>query len=284
MSRPIKMTESTIAEILSDFRTWLRSFRASNGRIQYEKTLSKTSDPATIYFTPTAYAKMKYLVSVFDTEAAWHGTVRRLEEKNAFLITDILVYPQEVTGATVNTDQTKYQDWLMSLDDDVFNSLRFHGHSHVNMGTSPSSVDMTHREQIIQQVPEDDFYIFLIFNKKTEYTAAIYDFSINTLFETSDIDVKIKGSDESGFLSLMSDAASMITKKAAPAGYSYGGNGGYGVGACASGYGYSSNTTKSKGASAVQAAANAVSPKETKKKGKRQDYQGYNWDIDDYDY
>ena len=39
------------------------------------------------------------------------------------------------------------------------------GHSHVNMGTSPSSVDLNHQEEILRMLGDNDFYIFMIWNK-----------------------------------------------------------------------------------------------------------------------
>lgn len=280
MSKPIKLTESAVSGIIEEFRSFLSGLRTF-GRISYEKNLAKTDAKTTLFFTPTAYMKMKYLVAVFDTECAWHGIVQRHGED--FLVTDILVYPQEVTGATVSTDQTKYQDWLFALDDEKFNSLRLHGHSHVNMGTSPSSVDIDHRQNLIQQVGDDDFYCFIIFNKKNEYTAAVYDFRRNTLFETADIEIKILGDDQFGFIELMHDAKDKISKRAAYS-YSAGAYGSaYSSGAYGSTYsgGYVSNGTK-----VVQSAAAAVSPTTNKapKKGKRCYQPDYDYDLDAYDF
>ena len=69
-----------------------------------------------------------------------HGTVLRTEnsksDSNEFIVEDIFVYPQEVTGSTVTTDQEAYSKWLYELDDDIFNNLRMQSHSHCNMGVS----------------------------------------------------------------------------------------------------------------------------------------------------
>lgn len=275
MSKPIKLNDDMISGLLTEFRTWLSGIR-SCGKISFEKTIAGAKDKVVLYFTPNAYAKMKLLVAIYDTEAAWHGVVKR--HGDDFLVTDVLVYPQEVTGSTVNTDQTKYQDWLFDLDDEQFNNLRFHGHSHVNMGTSPSPVDMEHRKQLIEQVPEDEFYVFIIINKKNEYTCAIYDFARNTMFETADTEIKILGDDDSGFLTLINDAKDKITKKAAS--YAYG-DSPYGYGSTYGGYYGQTQQPVSNGTKAVQAASAAVSPK---KKGRRIDgHSAYEWDdYDDY--
>ena len=129
---------------------------------------------------------MYALVDECDKEIAWDGIVYRDEEKPyIFYITDIIVYPQEVSGATVETDDEKYLEWLNSLDDETFNHRRFNGHSHVRMGVTPSSTDTTYREQSVLNIP--DFFIFGIFNKSKAFNFQIYDIENNIIYDSSDI-------------------------------------------------------------------------------------------------
>lgn len=175
---------------------------------------------------------MQILIREFNDEVAWHGIATRCEEKDTYLISDILVYPQEVTGTTVTTDQEKYQMWLMGQEDDIFNNIRMQGHSHVNMATSPSSVDLNLYESILDQLSGDMFYIFMIWNKSGSKTVKIYDLRENILFETSDVTVSIKDvGDMSGFLK---EAKELVQRKTyTPTyggnGYPYSGYSGYGV-------------------------------------------------------
>ena len=124
--------------------------------INFQKNIGTVKRKATVYFTELAYRKFQALVDGFNNEVAWHGLAYRGEDesKDEYYITDILVYPQEVTGATVTTDQKKYQDWLMSQEDNIFNNVRMQGHSHVNMGVSPSGVDENLYESILTQLDE----------------------------------------------------------------------------------------------------------------------------------
>lgn len=298
MSKKIKPAAPSIEEIISRFTQWIRSEKPS-GKIKYEYDPANSDEKAELLFTAGAYIKMKYLIAAYDSEVAWHGVVRRPDPNaSTFVVEDILVYPQEVTGATVNTDQTAYQSWLCDLDDDTFNNLRFQGHSHVNMGVSPSPTDLEHQSAILEQVEDDMFYIFVIWNKKGDRTIKIYDKVRNTLYETADVDVKIlTDDDDAGFYKLMSDAVDMIKKKQ----YSYNSGAYSGTGSYTNVYGsgyYSgksskndaeSHITKSSGASAVKAAADKVSPKESYdrgKKGKRADgvtRSDYGWGSD-YEY
>lgn len=287
MSKKIKPEQPTIEGIISKFTQWIRSQKVSTDKIKYEYDPAKSDVRATLYFTAAAYMKMQYLIAVFDTEAAWHGVVKRVNDgESTFVVTDILVYPQEVTGATVTTDQIKYQEWLYDLDDDVFNSLRFQGHSHVNMGVTPSPVDIDNQTSILSQIEDDMFQIFVIWNKKNDRTIKIVDKAMNTIFDTSDVDVKILAEDDrDGFYKLMSDAKEMITKKSYTwtSGWYQSKVGSYTSPTAASKNEEKKPATSTVGVSAVKAAADKVSPQ---KKGTRADgitRSDYAWGGGEYD-
>lgn len=195
-----------------------------DGKVKFDFDFAKVEEKAILYFTETAWMKMQYLIAVFGSECAWHGVVERHgEDKSEFIVKDILVYPQQVTGATVTTDQTEYEDWMNALDDDTFNALKFHGHSHVNMGVTPSSVDNEHQRGIVSQLNDSQFYIFGIFNKSGNRWLKIFDMKRNIAFEKDDIEVKIL-MDGSKCFDLMEDADKKITTKTVSyaGGYSYG--------------------------------------------------------------
>lgn len=233
MAKPIRLTEKLIVDMTREFYQNLCNAKMSDGKITYTKAFTYPGEPnikADVWFTPEAYSKMIGLVQEFDSEVAWHGVVERTGDTE-FIIKDILVYPQVVSGATVNTDQEKYQRWLMELDDEVANHLHMQGHSHVRMGTSPSVTDTTHQEQIIAQLEDDMFYIFLIWNKRMEYTVKVYDNKFNTLYENSDVNIGVL-SDGLNLVEFIKDAKSVVETKAYSSnvksiGYSgnaYGGN------------------------------------------------------------
>lgn len=190
MSKLIKMTPEIRQEVIQDFINALNT-KAFEGKFEYKKTLN-TNAKTNLKFSNNAYLKMIALVKEFSTEIAWHGIAERTDD-DGYVIKDIIVYPQEVTGATVQADEEKYQEWLIGLDDEVFNHLRMQGHSHVNMATSPSGVDDNLYEEFLTQLSDDDFYIFLIWNKKGDKWINIYDMAKNILFETKDITVDIDG-------------------------------------------------------------------------------------------
>ncbi len=208
MSKIIKVTPEYLDEFRKDFEEALQSGKFSDGKITFTKTIGTVNRKATVFFTREAWSKMQALVSNFDKEVAWHGVATRGEDesKDEYFITDILVYPQEVTGATVNTDQEKYEMWLMSHDDDVFNNIRMQGHSHVNMGVTPSSVDTAFYDRILEQLDDAMFYIFMIWNKKKDKTVKIYDLKKNILFDTADVTVEqLPGNDDTLNMSNLSE-------------------------------------------------------------------------------
>ena len=121
LSKLIKMTPEYIEECRKSFEEALMGMKLADGKINFTKTFGCGDNKATIYFTAAAWTKMVILIQEFDKEVAWHGLASRIESegRNEYTIYDILVYPQEVTGATVNTDQEAYQTWLMAKDDEV---------------------------------------------------------------------------------------------------------------------------------------------------------------------
>lgn len=227
MSKIIRMTPEMIEESKRKFEARLQNMNLANGTLTYTETFQPTGQKAVVWITPDAYTKMIALIQDSDKEVAWHGVAHRLETEGQYVISDILVYPQEVTGATVNTDQAEYEQWMMRLEDDVFDNLRMQGHSHVNMDCFPSYTDKEHQAKIIEQLEGDMFYIFMIWNKKFKFHATIYDLKINTLFEHGDVSVHMVGAG-AGLKEFLEGARTMVKTRT----YSYGNNyGGHNQGA-----------------------------------------------------
>jgi hypothetical protein len=153
---------------------------------------------------------MNALVKGSSDEIAWHGVVEK--NQSYYLIKEILVYPQTVTGATVVTDQNKYSMWLMEQPDEIFNNLRFQGHSHVNMGVSPSGVDQAWYDSILKQLTNQDYYIFLILNKRGDVTISLYDMPSNTIYDTDDINLSVLLEDETTLNDWYTEQVTVVEK------------------------------------------------------------------------
>lgn len=229
MARPITLSKALIDKYIAEFAEELQKVKLSDGKVSFSKELTYEDGGAgaTVKFTPSAYAKMLALLDRFKTEVAWHGTVVR-EPDNVFRITDILVYPQVVTGATAAMDEEAYDPWFIGLDDDTANALHMQGHSHVDFACNPSGPDLTSWDRFIRQIPPNGFYIFMIFNKKLERHIKIYDMATNTLFENKDVKVVIDSSED--LEDFIKGAESMVQQRAVSYAAPHASYGGYTLG------------------------------------------------------
>ena len=192
------LSEEQKQTIINDFIEKLNNTPLDGPNIKYSVKLDdglENASKATLFIESTAYAKMMMYIRDTDTEIAWHGTAYRDDNgQPKYYIKDVFLYPQIVRSVTVDTDQEKYQNWLTELDDETFNNLRFQGHSHVNMGVTPSSVDEAYYDTILDVFKREDpnsFYIFTVMNKRGEMYLIIYDLANNIIYNKNDIDVMI---------------------------------------------------------------------------------------------
>lgn len=123
-----------------------------------------------------AYAE---LVSMHDTqyskskEFMYIGEV--VKDGNIYLVEHFNIVPQcKNSGAYCETDDEKYATWLQeTYPIKERNKVRLHGHSHVNMGTSPSGTDDTNVLNMMKFV--DDYFIQMISNNRLVTTFNLYD-------------------------------------------------------------------------------------------------------------
>lgn len=194
----LKLTEQdkqfVLNEAMQYFASKLNNSRGADSidfSYKIKRVVPVDTAKTTLYIYERAFTKMAMYVMDNRTEIGWHGLARKLENNEGYAITDTLLYPQVITATTVNTDQKKYQDWLNAQPDEIFNQIKMQGHSHVSMSVSPSTVDETLYNTILQTLQENDFYIFMIVNKSLEMHVLIYDLAKNLVYETADIDIKI---------------------------------------------------------------------------------------------
>ena len=287
MSKPIRATKQMKKECPEEFKKWLDGATLFDGKLKYEADYTypegKTEaekDTVTVVFSQLAYTKQCRLIQEFSSEVAWNGIVRRdPEDPKKFRIEDIIIFPQTVTGATVTPDQKEYEEWTIGLSDYQFNNMRYHGHSHVNMAVSPSGTDNTCQRQIlgrlngdgftdeareehIKSLGETGFYLFMIWNKRWEYSVRLYDMFTNTQYEgPKEIKVEVEGME--GMADFIAEAKSKVKSYTAPV----------------KNYGYPKTTTLP-----ASIGKQDTKPAALPAKGSEDDHTRYPYNYDDYGY
>lgn len=194
--------EKKIAELREKAEAQLSAAGSCKVNLDFDKSFKydkAKKEKATLYYTPSAYMKMRLLVDNFSSEVAWHGFIKRISA-NKFLVYDIVVYEQFVTGVHVDTDEEAYNKFVADLwmnheePDFCFN---FQGHSHVRMAVSPSGTDLEDQKRLMSN-QKKGFYVFTIQNKNHEANYWIYDYDNNIVYEKDDIVVDIKFGDYDG--------------------------------------------------------------------------------------
>ena len=201
MAKPLYVTEDmrdrAYADLEKKFEEMKTKIKAGeilkDSTIKYEQAFKwpeESFDRPVIEFTPEAWIKTVGLVATTSSEIAWHGIVNRIDDLH-FVVEDIVMFPQSVTAATVTVDQEEKMKWFC----DTFkgtdrNKVRLHGHSHVDMGTTPSGTDMNSRS-FIKEMVNDQYYIFMIINKSYSMNITLYDMKTNGIYEKEDMDIVI---------------------------------------------------------------------------------------------
>lgn len=175
-------------------------------------------EKAMVQFKASAFTKLWLMVAEHTQEVAAHCLCIRDTQPGVFTIQDVLMYPQTVTAATVQATDD-YGPWLMQLDDDQFNRCKMQMHSHVNMSTTPSAVDTSFYNTLLEQVK--DFYIFMIMNKRGEMWFNIYDVANNILYENTDIEYDLLTDDGDSIVDWLDESNSLISKPVLVQPYSY---------------------------------------------------------------
>lgn len=228
MARRIEISESDLDEIRARFERALSSGRLQDGKFKFETTVDSLKEKATLRFSELAWHKMHALIRENNKEVGWHCLAERYGDfdNNEYYLSDVVVYPQVVTGSTVDQDESS-AEWINSFPPEVKQKIRAHGHSHVNMSTSPSSRDNGYYREILDQLTREMFYIFMIWNKSGESTCWIYDLKKNILFEDKDITIVVND-DGLGLESFLAEAQKQVKEYKYTNPKSYRGQGTYG--------------------------------------------------------
>ena len=155
-----------------------------------QSSLQETDEVARLTFSDAAMVKMLYLIMKCPKEVGWQGTVEKVG-KGKYFIDDIFTYPQATSSASIWIDDLRFGKWQAGIcleDPEYFDSIRFHGHSHVNMATFASCTDRELQDSWIELLQENQFYIFLIINKRAEFWCKIADREDGVIYKKAVVD------------------------------------------------------------------------------------------------
>lgn len=154
----------------------------------YTTTVKVISQQLTPYIgiSTKALAQMKHYVEGCVDEIGWFFTVQQdTQNKRVLYIKECLLFPQEVHATTteINGEKlTQFATDLLSQEGgmDIWNELRGWGHSHVNMGVTPSGQDDTQMEFFARA--GQPFFVRCIANKKGDIKFDLYDYESGVSF------------------------------------------------------------------------------------------------------
>jgi hypothetical protein len=127
---------------------------------------------------------MWYYVKGCNDEIGWLGTVTRYDDNN-WIINDTLLFEQQVAATTCEITPeglAKVAEEILQKPDgmEIYNSIRLWGHSHVNMGVSPSGQDNDQMKTF--KDTGSPWFIRVIANKSGDMEFTLYDFANSLSF------------------------------------------------------------------------------------------------------
>lgn len=218
--KPIKLSEKLKEKIFGAMSEQITKalnsyeFNLDKTKFSFEQSLAvKAKERITIHFTPLAYLRCLEMVRCYSSEIGWYGLIRKID-KRTYQVYDIIVCKQKVNGARVITEDDDMIEFYESLTDEQSEFMHFQAHSHVNMGTTPSAVDVENQMSTVRNMGGKGFYLFQIWNKTLDINSFLYDLDSNIFFDKDDIDVVID--DEqfgtvSGFIDSLKDKVEGMT-------------------------------------------------------------------------
>lgn len=217
--KKLKLSEQDKEKLIEEFKASLNMYGDDTDelKIKFEKDMTEApSQKLRIVFTPSAYLKSQELVKMFPGEVGWHGLMRKLTD-NAYLVYDILVMPQVVSGARA-IDNTQTNDWY-DKHEDVMDDMRFQAHSHVDFATTPSPTDTNNQRNMVKNMASfGGFALFQIWNKKGDINSFFYDIDNNLLYDRKDIEIIVQTDGEYDTLQSFVDEAKKLVGAMTPVG------------------------------------------------------------------
>jgi len=138
-----------------------------------------------IVINKTALIKMQLYVEGCTDEIGWLGTATKKD--NVISIEDVFLFGQDVHGTTTEITPeglSSFAEEILQVEGgmDIWNNLKVWGHSHVNMGVSPSGQDDKQMETFAEG--GHNWFIRIIGNKKGDIRVDLYDYEAGIIYNT----------------------------------------------------------------------------------------------------
>ena len=118
-------------------------FKKNSPKPSRIKMEERADNAPNIIITYPALLKMRQIVQTCSAEVGWLGSVTKKD--NNYIIDDVYLLKQSVTGATTELDEEDMNSMLRNIlikeGEEKYNSIRVWGHSHVNMQVFASGQD-----------------------------------------------------------------------------------------------------------------------------------------------
>lgn len=152
---------------------------ASNTKLEFNKEYI----PGT-YIEPEALAKMQLYVQECSDEVGWLCTATK-DNEGDYIIHDAILFDQEVSATTTEITPeglSNFAEKLLKQENgmEIWNNIRVWGHSHVNMGVSPSGQDNLQMDTFTES--GHDWFIRIIANKQGDFKVDIFDFKNGLIY------------------------------------------------------------------------------------------------------
>lgn len=185
------------------------SFSATSQEKKITPIADTTAFPHVFYST-VAWQKIWHTVNTCSEEVGWLGTVEKVG--NNYLIEDIWVPEQEVTGGTTEIEADAMAALALHLEENGIDSskLRYWGHSHVNMAVSPSGQDENQTAEYLEHV---DWFIRGIYNKKGDTKVDVFDMTKSLVYQKVDNNIYIPPMDTNVVTTLDATIKANVKKK-----------------------------------------------------------------------
>lgn len=159
--------------------------------------VQRANAKASLTFEPTivpvilidegALNKMFVYVDECPDEIGWLGTATYDDDANIYSIHDVYLFKQQVHATTTEIKPEGLELFATEILEqpngiEIWNNIRMWGHSHVNMGLTPSAQDNKQMQEFSQI--GQDWFIRLIANKKGELCVDLFHYA-NGLYFTN---------------------------------------------------------------------------------------------------